>query len=95
MRIGDPVVGECAERREAVQVPDPTKEDPTRSPLIGILMRSGIRVLLAVPLLYQGEVLGALVVRRGRGIANFEPLGALTLKGFHSPVRAHNLVSLR
>jgi signal transduction histidine kinase len=66
MRIGDAVVGECAARREAVQVPDLTKEDPKRSPLIDILIRGGTRALLAVPLLHQDEVLGALVVRRGR-----------------------------
>ncbi len=66
MHIGDAVVGECAEQREAVQVADLAKEDPTRSPLIGILIRGGTRALLAVPLLHQGEVLGALIVRRGR-----------------------------
>ncbi|MGE0700518.1 MAG: GAF domain-containing protein [Hyphomicrobiaceae bacterium] len=66
MRIGDPVVGECAERREVVQVIDLAKEDATRSPLIGILLRGGTRALLAVPLLHHETVLGALVVRRGR-----------------------------
>ena len=28
-------------------------------------------------------------------VVELEPLGALTLKGFHSPVRAHNVVGLR
>jgi class 3 adenylate cyclase/CheY-like chemotaxis protein len=29
------------------------------------------------------------------GIANLEPLGALPLKGFHSPMRAHNLIAMK
>jgi len=64
MRLGDPVVGECAERREAVQIEDLAAVERTRSPLIDILLRAGIRAILAVPLLHQGDVIGALVVRR-------------------------------
>ena len=28
-------------------------------------------------------------------VAELEPLGALTLKGFHGPIRAHNVVALK
>ncbi|HEX4893312.1 MAG TPA: GAF domain-containing protein, partial [Hyphomicrobiaceae bacterium] len=64
MRIGDALVGECAQRREAVQISDLSTEDRTRTPLFDILARAGVRAILAVPLIHQGEVVGALVVRR-------------------------------
>jgi GAF domain len=66
IRRGDPVVGECVDRGEAVQVADIATE--TRPyPLFGILERAGYKALLAVPLLHQGSAIGAsrpLTVRR-------------------------------
>jgi signal transduction histidine kinase len=62
IRLGDPVVGECAARLAAVQVEDLTKT--TSTPLLELLIRAGVRAILAVPLLHQGEVIGALAVRR-------------------------------
>jgi GAF domain-containing protein/anti-sigma regulatory factor (Ser/Thr protein kinase) len=65
IHLGDPVVGECALRGEAVEIVDVTTE--ARSyPLFGILERAGFRALLAVPLLHQGRAIGALIVRRRR-----------------------------
>jgi GAF domain-containing protein/anti-sigma regulatory factor (Ser/Thr protein kinase)/HAMP domain-containing protein len=65
IRLGDPVVGECALRGEAVEMVDVTAE--ARSyPLFAILERAGFRALLAVPLLHQGRAIGALIVRRRR-----------------------------
>jgi GAF domain-containing protein len=64
MRIGDPVIGECAESRAALQIEDVAEEDRERSPLFDILLRSGVRALLAVPLLRRNEAMGILVVRR-------------------------------
>ncbi len=65
IHLGDPVVGECALRGEAVEIVDVTTE--VRSyPLFGILERAGFRALLAVPLLHQGRAIGALIVRRRR-----------------------------
>jgi signal transduction histidine kinase len=66
IRRGDPVVGECVDRREAVQVADIAAEDRSYA-LFGILERTGFKALLAVPLLYQGGAIGALIVRRRRG----------------------------
>ena len=62
IRLGESVVGQCAERREAVQFEDLTKAPP--HPLIDMHIKSGVRALLAVPLLHQDQVVGALVVRR-------------------------------
>src|SRR5581483_618133 len=62
IRLGDPVVGECAQRGEAVQVEDVARAGAY--PLFDALQRAGFRALLAVPLLHQGRAMGALIVRR-------------------------------
>src|SRR5262245_34052658 len=62
VHLGTVVVGQCAERRSAVQIAD--LETVPRSPVVDILRRTGVRAVLAVPLLHQEEVVGALVVRR-------------------------------
>ena len=64
IRPGDALIGQCAERREAVQIADLTKAP--RHPLFDVHLKAGVRALLAVPLLHQDEVVGALVVRRKR-----------------------------
>ena len=64
IHLGDPVVGECGVRREAVQVEDLTRL--TSTPLLDVLLRAGARAILAVPLLHQGELIGALAVRRNQ-----------------------------
>ena len=64
IRFGETLVGECAERREAVQIEDLTEAPP--HPLFEMHIKAGVRALLGVPLLHQDEVVGALVVRRKR-----------------------------
>jgi signal transduction histidine kinase len=64
IRLGDALIGQCAERREAVQIDDLTKAPP--HPLFELHLSAGVRALLAVPLLHQNEVIGALIVRRKR-----------------------------
>jgi len=64
MRLNSVVVGECAARQEAVQVSDLRSATP--SPLLEVLLRTGVRAVLAVPLLHQSEVVGVLVVRRNQ-----------------------------
>jgi signal transduction histidine kinase len=64
IRLNSVVVGECATRREVVQVADLSSAAP--SPLLDILLRTGVRAVLAVPLLHQAEVVGVLVVRRNQ-----------------------------
>src|SRR5581483_6377158 len=62
IRLGETVIGQAAARREAVQIADlhgepdyPVREEPERA---------GFRALLAVPLLREEQIVGALVVRR-------------------------------
>jgi signal transduction histidine kinase len=64
IRMGDALVGQCAERRAAVQIDDLAKAPP--HPLFDLHLQAGVRALLAVPLVHQNELIGALVVRRKR-----------------------------
>src|SRR5262249_5458815 len=64
IRLGDPVVGECGARRQAVQEADLRTMSST--PLLELLVRGGVRAILAVPLVYEGELIGALAVRRNQ-----------------------------
>jgi signal transduction histidine kinase/CheY-like chemotaxis protein len=62
IRLGETIIGQAAVRRAPVQTPD-IHEQP-RSALAAALDRESFRALLAVPLLREEQVLGALVVRR-------------------------------
>jgi signal transduction histidine kinase/DNA-binding response OmpR family regulator len=62
IHVGDTVVGRSAATRAAVQIPDLASESTYR--LVDVLGRAGFRALLAVPLLREERVIGALVVRR-------------------------------
>ena len=61
IRLGESVVGQAATTRAAVQVPDLESEPDYPLPFV---LRAGYRALLAVPLLREDRVIGALVVRR-------------------------------
>jgi signal transduction histidine kinase len=62
IRRGDGVVGQTAVTLEPVQVPDILSEGAYASPLRDNLVRSGIRALLAVPMLREARLIGSLVV---------------------------------
>ncbi len=64
-RIGasDTVVGQAASRRCAVQIPD-IEAEPIAANVMALLRQAGFRSLLAIPLLYGEQAVGALVVRR-------------------------------
>ena len=62
IHVGETVVGQSAATRTAVQVPD-LASDPTYRQF-DFLEQAGFRALLAVPLLREERVIGALVVRR-------------------------------
>ena len=68
--LRETIVGTCAATREPYQVPDlqQAAEGAVRDLLIG----AGVRSVLAVPLLREGRVIGALVVRR-RQTGGFSP----------------------
>ncbi len=62
-RLGETVVGQAAANRDAVQLAD-VLDAPATYPLREILVQAGFRALLAVPLLREDRIIGALVVRR-------------------------------
>jgi signal transduction histidine kinase len=62
IRLGETSVGQAGVRRAAVQVPD-ILEEPD-NPLREILVGAGVRALLAVPMMREDRIIGALVVRR-------------------------------
>jgi signal transduction histidine kinase len=61
---GEGAVGRAAMTREPVQVPDVTDADAYSSRVRDALVAAGYRSLLAVPLVSEDEVVGALVVNR-------------------------------
>ncbi len=63
LRKGEGVVGHMAVTREPVQIPD-IRGEAYQSRVREFLVRSGHRALLAVPLLREDHLLGALVVSR-------------------------------
>ena len=63
IRVGEGAVGSTAVTREPTQIPD--IEDPSyKSRLRDVLLGAGFRALLAVPLLIDQQVIGALAVSR-------------------------------
>jgi signal transduction histidine kinase len=64
VRIGmdQTVVGKAARAREPIQLPDIVRE--IEYSLLKIVERAGFRALLAVPLLHEHRIIGALVVQR-------------------------------
>src|SRR5262249_46263581 len=60
IHVGDTVVGRSAETRAAVEIPDLASEPTYR--IYDVLAQAGFRALLAVPLLREERVIGALVV---------------------------------
>jgi signal transduction histidine kinase len=66
IRRGEGVVGQTAVTLEPVQVPDILPEGAYASPLRDNLVQSGIRAVLAVPMLWEGRLIGSLVVSRNK-----------------------------
>jgi len=62
IRLGESVVGQCAVNRGPYQVPDVEAGEDGR--MRDPLLREGARAVLAVPLLREDQVIGALVIRR-------------------------------
>jgi signal transduction histidine kinase len=60
--LGDTVVGRCVSARRPIQIPDLETESDYR--LSGLLRSGGFRALIGVPLLREGQAMGALVIRR-------------------------------
>jgi signal transduction histidine kinase len=64
VRIGEGAIGRAAQTREPVQIPDVDAPGAYTGRLRAMLSRAGLKALLAVPLLREGRVLGALLVAR-------------------------------
>src|SRR4029453_9360605 len=62
--LGEGVVGRVGLAREPVQIPDILQDEAYQGPLREVALRAGNRPLLAVPLLREDLLVGALVVRR-------------------------------
>jgi signal transduction histidine kinase len=61
IRIGETAISDAVERRMPIQIPD-IQSDPSAT--LDVILRSGFRALLFVPLLGTDRIVGALVVRR-------------------------------
>ena len=72
LRIGDGATGRAAATRAPVQIPDILMEGAYSGPLQRVTAASGMRALLAVPLLREGRVLGSLGLGR-RTAGEFPP----------------------
>ncbi len=75
IRLGETTVGTCAARRAPYQISDIEQERDNR--LRDLLLREGIRAVLAVPLLREEQVIGALSIRRR--VAGEFPQSVVTL----------------
>ncbi len=64
IRVGEGAVGRAAAAREPVQIPDVLREGAYERRLRELVGRAGYRALLAVPLLREDRIIGALVVLR-------------------------------
>jgi signal transduction histidine kinase/CheY-like chemotaxis protein/HAMP domain-containing protein len=64
IRLGEGVIGGAAARQEPMQVADIAREGAYQTRFRDILLRTGYRALVAVPLVREGQVIGALSVNR-------------------------------
>jgi signal transduction histidine kinase len=71
-KLRDGVVGRAASTREPIQIPDISEEQGYPPRMRELLVRFGFRASLAVPLLREDRVVGALVVRR-KSTGEFRP----------------------
>jgi GAF domain-containing protein len=71
-RKGEGVQGRMALTRQPVQVPDIAEEDAYRGPLRDILLRTGTRAVLAIPMLRENQLIGGLTVNK-RAPGEFSP----------------------
>jgi signal transduction histidine kinase len=78
---GEGAVGRAAALREPVQIPDVQDPSAYSSTVRDAVLAAGYRALLAVPLISEDEVLGALIVNR-RTPGEFEPRVVEVLRTF-------------
>jgi signal transduction histidine kinase len=68
IRMGEGAIGRAAEAREPIQIPDILEEGAYHARIRDVIVRSGFRALLAVPLLREDHIVGGLgVLRKSTG----------------------------
>ena len=83
IRRGEGVAGRMAVTREPVQIPDIAEPGAYDGPLRDVLLRTGTRALLGIPLLREGHLVGGLNVTR-KTSGEFSPEVIELLKTFAS-----------
>src|SRR5262249_57137874 len=81
IRKGEGVQGRMALTRQPVQIPDIAQEDAYHGPLRDILLRTGTRAVLAIPMLRENELIGGLTGNK-RTPGDFSPEGIEVLTTF-------------
>jgi signal transduction histidine kinase len=64
LRLGEGAVGQAAAGRQPVQIPDVHDAEPYPGYLRDVVVRTGFRSLLALPLLREDHIIGGLIVLR-------------------------------
>jgi GAF domain-containing protein/CheY-like chemotaxis protein len=91
VRRGQGILGRMAVTREPSQIPDIAAAGAYTGPLRDILLRTGTRALLAIPLLSEGRLIGGLTVnRKTPGEFSAEVIGLLGTFGAQSAVAIQN-----
>jgi GAF domain-containing protein len=90
-RLGGGVVGRAASGREPIQIPNISEASAYPPRMRELLARFGFRASLAIPLLREDHIIGALVVRR-KSTGEFRPEVIELLKTFatQSALAIHN-----
>jgi GAF domain-containing protein/DNA-binding response OmpR family regulator/anti-sigma regulatory factor (Ser/Thr protein kinase) len=91
IRRGEGNMGRMAVTREPVQIPDIGQEGAYRGPLRDVLLRTGNRALLAIPLLREDHLIGALTVnKKTPGEFSAEVIGLLKTFAAQSALAIQN-----
>jgi signal transduction histidine kinase len=90
VRRGEGATGRLAEVQEAIQVPD-VLQAPAESQVRSALVRAGYRALLAVPLVREEHLIGALtVIRKAPGEFSSDAINLLTTFATQSALAIQN-----
>ena len=93
IRLGEGAIGRAGLTLEPVEITDTDSSGQLVAPQVReILIREGVRAILAIPLVREGEVLGGLVVLEAPAVARFRASVVNTLRTFaaQSVLAIHN-----
>src|SRR5262249_637665 len=90
-RKGEGVQGRMAVTLQPAQVPDIAKDDAYHGPLRDILLRTGTRAMLAIPMVRENQLIGSLTVnKRPAGEFSAEVIELLTTFATQSALAIQN-----